>query len=126
MKKLKQLPEFVRFAIVGIIATAIHYGVYYILQWFIYVNIAYTIGYIVSFIANFYLSAYFTFGRKPSWGKALGFGGAHLCNYLLHIGLLNFFLWLGLSRPLAPIPVFSIAIPVNFLLVRFVFKGKRI
>lgn len=101
MKKLKQLPEFVRFAIVGIIATAIHYGVYYILQWFIYVNIAYTIGYIVSFIANFYLSAYFTFGRKPSWGKALGFGGAHLFNYLLHIGLLNFFLWLGLSRPLA-------------------------
>lgn len=126
MKKLKQLSEFVRFAIVGIIATAIHYGVYYILQWFIYVNIAYTIGYIVSFIANFYLSAYFTFGRKPSWGKALGFGGAHLFNYLLHIGLLNFFLWLGLSRPLAPIPVFSIAIPVNFLLVRFVFKGKRI
>lgn len=126
MKKLKQLPEFVRFAIVGIIATAIHYGVYYILQWFIYVNIAYTIGYIVSFITNFYLSAYFTFGRKPSWGKALGFGGAHLFNYLLHIGLLNFFLWLGLSRPLAPIPVFSIAIPVNFLLVRFVFKGKRI
>ena len=126
MKKLKQLPEFVRFAIVGIIATAIHYGVYYILQWFIYVNIAYTIGYIVSFIANFYLSAYFTFGRKPSWGKALGFGGAHLFNYLLPIGLLNFFLWLGLSRPLAPIPVFSIAIPVNFLLVRFVFKGKRI
>lgn len=126
MKKLKQLPEFVRFAIVGITATAIHYGVYYILQWFIYVNIAYTIGYIVSFIANFYLSAYFTFGRKPSWGKALGFGGAHLFNYLLHIGLLNFFLWLGLSRPLAPIPVFSIAIPVNFLLVRFVFKGKRI
>ena len=126
MKKLKQLPEFVRFAIVGIIATAIHYGVYYILQWFIYVNIAYTIGYIVSFIANFHLSAYFTFGRKPSWGKALGFGGAHLFNYLLHIGLLNFFLWLGLSRPLAPIPVFSIAIPVNFLLVRFVFKGKRI
>ena len=126
MKKLKQLPEFVRFAIVGIIATAIHYGVYYILQWFIYVNIAYTIGYIVSFIANFDLSAYFTFGRKPSWGKALGFGGAHLFNYLLHIGLLNFFLWLGLSRPLAPIPVFSIAIPVNFLLVRFVFKGKRI
>jgi len=80
----------------------------------------------IYFIANFYLSAYFTFGRKPSWGKALGFGGAHLFNYLLHIGLLNFFLWLGLSRPLAPIPVFSIAIPVNFLLVRFVFKGKRI
>ena len=49
---------------------------------------------------------------------------AHLTNYLIHIGLLNLFLRLGFSRPLAPIPVFLIAIPVNFLLVRFVFKQK--
>lgn len=62
--------------------------------------------------------------QKASWSKAFGFGGAHLFNYLLHIGLLNTFLWLGLSKTLAPIPVFAIAIPVNFLLVRFVFKRK--
>lgn len=124
MKQLKQLPEFVRFVMVGIFATALHYGIYFILQRFIYVNIAYALGYIISFIANFYLTAYFTFGKKPSWGKAFGFGGAHLVNFLLHIGLLNLFLWFGFSKPLAPIPVFAIAIPVNFLLVRFVFKRK--
>lgn len=124
MKQLKQLPEFVRFVMVGILATALHYGLYFILQNFINVNVAYTFGYIISFIANFYLTAYFTFGRKPSWRKAFGFGGAHLVNYLLHMGLLNLFLWLGLSKPYAPIPVFAIAIPVNFLLVRFVFKRK--
>lgn len=124
MKQLKQLPEFVRFVMVGILATALHYGLYFILQNFINVNVAYTLGYIISFIANFYLTAYFTFGRKPSWRKAFGFGGAHLVNYLLHMGLLNLFLWLGLSKPYAPIPVFAIAIPVNFLLVRFVFKRK--
>ena len=109
---------------VGILATALHYGIYFLLQRFINVNIAYTLGYALSFIANFYLTAYFTFGKKPSWSKAFGFGGAHLLNYLLHIGLLNTFLWLGLSKTLAPIPVFAIAIPVNFLLVRFVFKRK--
>lgn len=125
MKRLQQLPEFIRFAMVGIFATAMHYGLYFIFQWFINVNIAYTIGYILSFIANFYLSAYFTFQRKPSWKKAFGFGGAHLVNYLLHMGLLNLFLWFGLSKPFAPIPVFAIAIPVNFLLVRFVFKYKE-
>ena len=113
MKRLKQLPEFVRFVMVGIFATALHYGLYFVLQWVINVNIAYTLGYALSFIANFYLTAYFTFGRKPSWRKAFGFGGAHLCSYLLHMGLLN------------PIPVFAIAIPVNFLLVRFVFKRKE-
>ena len=124
MKHLKRFPEFIRFVIVGILATALHYGIYFLLQRFINVNIAYTLGYALSFIANFYLTAYFTFGKKPSWSKASGYGGAHLCNYLLHIGLLNTFLWLGLSKTLAPIPVFAIAIPVNFLLVRFVFKRK--
>lgn len=124
MKQLRQLPEFIRFVMVGIFATALHYGLYYVLQGTINVNVAYTLGYALSFIANFYLTAYFTFGRKPSWSKALGFGGAHLVNYLLHIGLLNLFIWLGVSKPLAPFPVFAIAIPINFLLVRFVFKSK--
>lgn len=122
LKKLKQLPEFIRFVMVGIIATIFHYGIYFSLQWIINVNIAYTLGYILSFFANFYLTAYFTFNQKPSWKKAFGFSGAHLFNYLLHMGLLNFFLWTGISKPLAPVPVFAIAIPVNFLLVRFVFK----
>ncbi|MDO4165435.1 MAG: GtrA family protein [Bacteroides sp.] len=122
LKQLRQLPEFVRFAIVGVLATALHYAIYFALQHFINVNVAYTSGYVLSFIANFYLTAYFTFGRKPSWGKAFGFGGAHLVNYLLHMSLLNVFLWLGVPKVAAPIPVFAIAIPVNFLLVRFVFK----
>lgn len=123
--RIKQLPEFVRFVMVGVFATALHYGLYFVLQRVINVNIAYTLGYALSFIANFYLTAYFTFVRKPSWRKAFGFGGAHLLNYLLHMGLLNTFLWMGLPKPLAPIPVFAIAIPVNFLLVRFVFKRKE-
>ena len=55
MKRLKQLPEFVRFVMVGIFATALHYGLYFVLQRVINVNIAYTLGYALSFIANFYL-----------------------------------------------------------------------
>lgn len=124
MKKLKQLPAFVRFILVGVFATALHYGIYYLMQQAVNVNLAYSTGYVLSFIANFYLTAFFTFREKPSWKKAFGFGGAHLVNYLLHIILLNLFLWAGLSKPFAPIPVFAIAIPVNFLLVRFVFKYR--
>ena len=124
MNKLKQIPEFLRFVMVGLFATGLHYGIYFVLQKFIQVNVAYTLGYVLSFVANFYLTAYFTFGKPPSWKKAFGFGGAHLINYILHISLLNLFLWLGFSKPFAPIPVFLIAIPVNFLLVRFVFKQK--
>lgn len=117
--------RFVRFVFVGGLATAVHYGIYYGLQLVINVNIAYTIGYILSFLLNFYLTAHFTFRKKATWKKAFGFSGAHLCNYVLHIALLNLFLYIGLPKALAPIPVFAIAIPVNFLLVKFVFTSFR-
>lgn len=64
MKQLKRVPEFVRFILVGVFATALHYGIYLLLQRLINVNIAYTLGYALSFIANFYLTAYFTFGKN--------------------------------------------------------------
>ena len=118
--------EFIRFGIVGVLATALHYGIYYLLLHYINVNIAYTTGYILSFIANFYLTSFFTFGTHPSWKKLIGMGSAHLVNYLLHMGLLNLFLFLGISKTWAPLPVFIIAIPVNFILVRFVFKHKKL
>lgn len=117
--------SFVRFVLVGGGATALHYGIYYGLQFVMNVNIAYSIGYVCSFLVNFYLTARFTFREKASWGKAAGFGVAHLCNYLIHIGLLNLFLYMGLPKSLAPIPVFAIAIPVNFFMVRFVFTSQK-
>ena len=42
MKHLKRFPEFIRFVMVGVLATALHYGIYFLLQRFINVNIAYT------------------------------------------------------------------------------------
>ncbi len=117
--------EIVRFGIVGITCTILHYALYYVMQYFINVNIAYTLGYVLSFIANFYLTSWFTFGTSPSWKKLFGMGGAHAVNYALHIILLNLFIYIGIPQEWAPIPVFAIAIPVNFILVRFVFKHKK-
>jgi putative flippase GtrA len=125
MKKKRIINEFISFGIVGGLCTVLHYGIYYLLQLYINVNIAYTLGYVLSFMANFYLTSYFTFGTTPSWKKLIGMGGAHAVNYALHILLLNLFLRIGISQEWAPIPVFAIAIPVNFLLVRFVFKYKE-
>ena len=115
--------QMIRFAIVGVVATAIHYAIYWVLQRHINVSIAYTIGYVVSFLANYFLSARFTFRAKTSARNGIGFVGAHLFNYLLQIVLLNFFLWLGLSRALAPLAVYAIAVPTNFLLVRLAFRN---
>ena len=117
--------EALRFIIVGVTCTVLHYALYYAMQLCINVNIAYTIGYVISFIVNFYLTSWFTFGTSPSWKKLFGMGGAHVVNYGLHIILLNLFIYIGNPQEWAPIPVFAIAIPVNFLLVRFVFKHKK-
>ncbi len=126
MEKKAVIGEFVRFGVVGVFATALHYGIYWLLMDVINVNIAYTTGYVLSFIANFYLTSYFTFGTAPSWKKLVGMGGAHGVNYILHIVLLNIFLAFGVSKEWAPLPVFAIAIPVNFILVRIVFKSKKL
>ena len=114
--------EMVRFGMVGVIATALHYGIYWVLKDAVNVNVAYTLGYFISFVANYLLSARFTFRKKKSVKNGLGFGMAHLFNYFLQICLLNLFIWLGVSKALAPVPVYCIAIPTNFIMVRLVFR----
>ena len=116
------LGQLFRFGIVGVLAVAIHYAVYWLLQHWTNLNMAYTIGYVVSFIANYYLSAHFTFREHTSARNGAGFAGAHIFNYFLQLVLFNFFLWMGLHRLVAPFAVLLIAVPTNFLIVRFVFK----
>ena len=50
-----------------------------------------------------------------------------LINYLLEIGLLNLFLWIGAGELLAPILVMIIVVPINFLILHFVYiyKGRK-
>lgn len=127
------MQEFIRFIIVGCIATAIHYGIYLLLLWAfnirqeesLYTNIIYSIGYIIAWLCNFYLSARFTFKSQTSAKRGVGFAFSHGVNYLLHLLFLNFFLWVGLPEKWAPVPVFCIVMPINFVLVRYVFKSKH-
>ena len=116
------LREAIRFCIVGVLATIVHYGIYLLLKGVINVSVAYTIGYVISFIGNFVLTNVYTFKTLATAKKGIGFVICHVINYLLHIGLLNVFIWMGVPSSLAPIPVYCIVVPVNFLLVRKVVK----
>ena len=124
LKSKEKRYEFIRFCVVGVVASGLHYGVYYLLQTKIDVNVAYTVGYLISLICNFFLTSYLTFHSSPSIRKALGFGGSHLIN-LIHLSFLNLFLYLGISKVLAPVLVLAIAVPINFILLRWVFKHKN-
>lgn len=118
--------QFVRFCIIGTCAAAVHYGIYFLLQWMnCPLNIAYTAGYLISFVGNFYATNYFTFRTVPSWQKLIGFGGSHLVNYLLHIVLFDLFLWVGVHHLVAPPLVMLCVLPIQFLILRFVFVKKE-
>jgi len=123
--------EFLRFCVVGVVATGVHYGIYLLLihvvkierDW--WTNVAYSIGYLIGFICNLWLSAHFTFKEKITVKKGIGFTLSNVVNYGLHLSFLNLFLWVGIPEQWAPIPVYCIVVPVNFLLVRFVFKKLK-
>ena len=118
----KLFGQAIRFCIVGVMAVVIHYAIYLLLkQWMVHV-VAFAIGYFISFIANFFMTAKFTFKKDATTKKGVGFLGAHIINFILQTSLLQLFLWLGVDENFAPIPVYCIAVPVNFMLVRFVFR----
>ena len=133
-KKLKggRMEEFIRFVIVGVIATALHYGIYLLLvkaipiDGTLWTNAAYTIGYVLSWFCNLWLTAHFTFREKVTVGRGVGFAVCHLVNYGLHILFLNIVLRLGVSETWAPIPVYCLVVPINFILVRTVFKRLKL
>ena len=122
LKQKEGTSQFVRFCVNGIISAAIHYGIYFLLQLWIDVNIAYTAGYLISFAYNFIATNYYTFHTRPTWKNFIGFAGSHGVNYFLHLVLFNLFLYLGVHRLIAPPLVMGVAMLVQFTILRFVFK----
>ena len=120
-----RLTEIVLFGIVGSTAMVIHYAIYYLLLSVFPVSLAFSTGYFISFLYNFTMTSYFTFRVKPSMSRFLRFAASHGTNYLLQIFLLNFFIHVvNLNAKIAPVPVYAISIPVNYMLVRLAMKRR--
>lgn len=97
--------QFVRFFVVGVGATLLHWGIYILLNCLfgltdaqsLALSFTYAAGYLISFAANYVASLKWTFKTEGSVSKGLGFMFSHGVNFGLHIGLLNLFLWAGLG-----------------------------
>lgn len=116
--------QFVRFCINGVLAVAIQYAVYLLLIQWINEFVANTIGYFVSFCCNFIITSYWTFKSRPSLKKLGGFGTSHLINYFLQQCFLAFYLWLSVPKEYAALFAMASVVPINFAILRFVYKKK--
>ncbi|MCM1291609.1 MAG: GtrA family protein [Prevotella sp.] len=117
--------ELIRFGLVGGVATILQYIIYVVFVDVVKVPAVPStlISYAISFIYNYIASSLFTFRKKPNTRNALGFIASHALNMGLQTGIVAIFK--GITGPsLALLPAFAICIPVNFLLVRFVFNNE--
>jgi len=113
-----------RFVLVGGTATALQYAIYIVALKVMNHNLALTLGYGISFIFNFFASTYFTFKVKANARRGMGFALSHVVNYFMQLGVLNAFLYIGVPQKLAPLPMFAVCVPINFILVRFFLTKK--
>lgn len=121
MKLSPKVLEFFRFCLVGGMALIIQYGLYYFgIQYIENFSLAYVLSYFFSALFNYCLTVRYTFAVEFSQLKLLGFLACHLFNLIFQVVLLNFALFIGMEASLAPIPVYVIAVPTNFILVRLV------
>ena len=121
-QKKERLMEIVRFGITGVVSTLATYLFYYIFLLWLNPTISFTIAYLIAMVCNYLMTTSFTFKVKPNKKNAIGFIVSNAINYILCALFLNLFIWMGVSEELAPIPMYMICIPTNFLIVRFVMK----
>ncbi len=115
----------IRFGITGVLSTGLHYAVYLLALKLVNPTISYSLGYGVGLIFNYFMTTHFTFKEPATKRNAAGFLGSHAVNYLLEIGLLNLLLLLGIGKQLAGILTLVLVVPINFLLLRFVFVNMK-
>ena len=116
-----KLGEFLRFCIVGVIATALDAAIFYLVRMFASYQIALVSGYCLSLIVNYLLTIYWTFKKKPTTGNLVGVIAAHMFNlFVVRMSLMWLFVNMaGIPDRIAYIPTLLISMVTNFLVVRF-------
>ena len=118
----KNYSEALRFVITGVIATITNYGFYWLFLPLMNHSLAFFLGYVIAVVVNYILTTSFTFKVKATKKNGLGFIVSNIINFTLSEVFLNLFISLGISKQLAPIPMYAVCLPINFLVVRYVMK----
>ena len=114
--------EIIRFVIVGVVATLFNYGVYSVCILFTTPAISMLIATVLATILNYFMTTSSTFRVKRNVQNGIGFIITNLIILALNEAFLFLFIFLGVSERIAPLPMYAVCIPINFLLVRNVMR----
>ncbi|AOR37480.1 sugar transferase [Streptomyces fodineus] len=112
---------------VGVVNTAAYYGLYLLfLNWLPYL-FAHVLAFVISMIGSFFLNARFTYRIRPTWRKFLLFPLTNVTNFLVTtLGVYVVVDLLHAGSRFAPLLASAAAIPVTFVVSRWVMLPKQI
>jgi putative flippase GtrA len=115
------------FALVGVVNTAIYYGLYLLfLGWLPHLG-AHILAFALSMTGSFFLNARFTYRTRPTWRKFLLFPLTNATNFLTTtVGVYVIVDVLNAGNRFAPLLASGAAIPVTFAVSRVIMlRGSR-
>ena len=123
-KSSPKAAEFVRFCIVGVVATLIDAAVFFVANQYVSYMIALVTAYFISLVFNYIFTILWTFKQKPSTKNAVAVVFAHLFNlFVVRWGLMFLFVsLLTYKESLSYILTLSFSTISNFIVVRYVVK----
>lgn len=119
-------PALLRFVVVGVANTAVYYLVYRLLLLALPYLPAHLLAYAVGIVFSFFANSFFTFRVRPTWRRFLAFPLTTLFNFLVvTVGSVLLVERGWVDERWATLLMTVVAIPVTFLLTRFVLTSGR-
>jgi putative flippase GtrA len=117
--------QVVRFGAVGGLNTAGYYGLYLLFGLAVPYLVAHVLAFVLSMVGSYFLNCYFTFRVKPSARTFALFPMTNVTNFVVQtVGLYVLVSGFGIDQRVAPLLVAAAAIPVTFLVARFLLTGR--
>ncbi|WP_181794644.1 glycosyltransferase [Streptomyces sp. WELS2] len=123
----RTMRQFLTFAAIGIVNTAVYLTVYIALNSWLPYLVAHSIGFAVSVVGSFLLNTHITLRTKPTWRAFVRYPLSSIVNMLVS-GLLLFLAvdTLGLNKNIAAVIAGIVATPLSFFLARWaIVSGAR-
>ncbi|GLX52130.1 sugar transferase [Streptomyces hygroscopicus subsp. hygroscopicus] len=113
--------QIVTFAVVGVLNTAVYYGLYLLfLAWLPYLA-AHVLAFALSMVGSFFLNARFTYRIRPTWRKFLLFPLTNAANFVITtVGVYVIVDVLHAGSRFAPLIASAAAIPITFVVSRWI------